>query len=140
SQGTFAPTGRIVADAQDGNDDVQVAGSIDRPAWLYGGGGDDRLHGGGGPSVLLGGDGDDTLLGGQGRDLLIGGNGADRLVGNGGDDILIGGRTAFDGNEAALCAVLAEWTSGRDYQARVANLRGLGSGPRANGNFFLTAA
>src|SRR5262249_10237666 len=43
SQGSFAPTSRIVVYAQDGNDDVQVAGSINLSAWLYGGGGNDRL-------------------------------------------------------------------------------------------------
>jgi Ca2+-binding RTX toxin-like protein len=69
---------------------------------------------------------------------MIGGEGADAIVGNGGDDLLIGGRTAFDENEGALCALMAEWTSGRSYADRVANLRGLGSGPRLNGNYFLT--
>src|SRR5262245_12247815 len=50
---------------------------------------------------------------------------------------LIAGTTAFDGNPAALAAVMAEWTSARTYAARVANLRGSGTGPRANGDFFL---
>ena len=88
--------------------------------------------------MLQGGDGDDLLVGGSGRDLLIGGDGADRLVGNGGDDILIGGRTVYDTYDAALCAIMDEWASARDYGTRVANLQGLGSGPRLNGNFFLT--
>jgi hypothetical protein len=39
----------------------------------------------------------------------------------------------------ALAAVLAEWSSGRDYAARVANLTGSGNGPRLNGNTFLMA-
>src|SRR5262249_43210544 len=77
SQGTFSPTGRILAYGQAGDDDIRVAGGITLPAWLYGGAGNDRLMGGAGPDVLLGGAGDDDLLGGLGRDLLIGGVGAD---------------------------------------------------------------
>lgn len=141
SAGTFNPTGRIVAYGLAGNDDLQVAGSIANSAWLYGGTGNDRLKGGAGNDVLLGGEGDDLLVGGSGRDILIGGNGADRIVGNADDDILIAGRTAFDDNTAALCAILAEWTSARSYAARVANLMGTGSGSdyanRANGGYFL---
>jgi Ca2+-binding RTX toxin-like protein len=140
SLGTFAPTSRIVAFGQDGNDNIEVAGGIHLSAWLYGGPGNDLLKGGGGNNVLIGGDGNDTLIGGHGRDLLIGGTGADHLVGGSGDDILIGGTTAFDSNDAALCAIMAEWTSDHDYSTRVANLRGQGSGPRSNGNFFLISS
>src|SRR5262249_46307679 len=80
--GTYSPTGSLTVCAQAGNDDVQVAGGVTLPAWLYGGAGNDRLKGGGGDDVLLGGDGDDLLLGGQGCDLLFAGAGADRVVGN----------------------------------------------------------
>jgi Ca2+-binding RTX toxin-like protein len=143
SQEVVAPAGssfsRVVVYAGPGNDDVSVAGSITLPAWLYGGDGNDRLKGGNGPNVLIGGAGDDLLVGGSGRDLLIGGTGADRMIGNGGDDILIGGTTLYDGNEAALCAIMAEWTSGHDFATRVANLTDTGSGllSRLNGNYFL---
>ena len=75
--------------------------------------------------------------GGAGNDVLIGGAGSDALLRQDGDDLLVAGTTAFDDNLAALDAVLAEWTSGRTYAQRVANLRGTGSGPRANGNTFL---
>lgn len=139
SLGTYSPTGAIIAYGQEGNDDIQVAGSLTQTAWLYGDAGNDRLFGGGGPSILLGGVGDDQLLGGSDRDLMIGGLGADHLVGNGNDDILIGGYTSFDGNQEALCALLDEWTASRDYATRVANLKGTGSGPRANGDYFLKA-
>src|SRR5262249_50738111 len=71
------------------------------------------------------------------RDLLLGGRGADRIIGNAADDILIAATTAFDGYLAALAALLAEWTSERDYANRVANLRGEGTGPRLNSDFFL---
>jgi hypothetical protein len=53
----------------------------------------------------------------------------------------VSGSTAFDGNEAALCAILAEWTSARDYATRVANITGTGRGAsfdgRLNGGYFL---
>lgn len=97
-------------------------------------------HRGSGPNVLLGGSGDDKLNGGSKRDLLIGGTGADSLTGNGDDDILIAGTTAYDAWEAALCGLIGEWTSTRDYATRLANLNGTGTGQRANGNFFLKAS
>ncbi|MBI3409088.1 MAG: hypothetical protein HY040_12130 [Planctomycetes bacterium] len=136
SQGSFAPTGRIIVFGKEGNDNIHVDGSIRLPAWLHGDSGDDRLKGGGGNDVLLGGDGDDLLVGGSGRDLLIGGSGADRIVGDPGDDILIAGQTAFDGFDEALCSVMAEWTSNHDYSTRVANIRGTTVGPRFNSDFY----
>jgi hypothetical protein len=139
-QGAFSPTGRLIAYAGAGDDTIKVAGSISLPAWLYAGPGNDLLQGGGGNDVLVGGGGNDTLIAGPGRDLLIGGSGAAHLVGNSGDDILIAGTTAFDHNEAALAAIMAEWTSARSYADRVANLSGTGSGPRNNGNYFLIGA
>jgi hypothetical protein len=139
--GTFAPTGRLVAYGLGGDDNLQVSGSISLPAWLYGGDGNDRLNGGNGPNVLLGGAGNDSITGGSSRDLIIGGIGADQIVGNGGDDLMIGGTTAFDGNDTALAAIEAEWTSSHDFAARIANLSGVSSNPgfagRLNGNYFL---
>jgi Ca2+-binding RTX toxin-like protein len=138
AQDGYSPTGKLVVYGQAGHDVIVVEGGVSLPAWLYGGDGHDTLTGGSGHDVLLGGAGDDTLDGGgQGRDLLLGGLGADVLTGNAGDDLLIAGTTAFDGNQAALAAILAEWTSSRSYAARVANLKGAGSGPRANGSTFL---
>jgi len=135
--GDFTPTGRLVAFGQAGDDDIQVAGGIANSAWLFGGAGNDRLKGGAGDDVLIGGAGDDLLVGGNGRDLMIGGQGADRLVGDAGDDILIAGFTAFDADQFALHGIQTEWTSARSYAARVANIQGTGTGPRANGNIFL---
>ncbi|MBP3954756.1 hypothetical protein J8F10_05590 [Gemmata sp. G18] len=140
AEGTFRPTGRLIAAGEAGADDIQVAGAITLPAWLYGGDGNDRLKGGGGANVVLGGAGKDQLHGGQGRDLLIGGPGADQLQGNSGDDLLIGGATAFDNNQSALGAIMAEWASERSIEERVTALSGTGIGPRANGNVFLTVA
>ena len=53
-------------------------------------------------------------------------------MGSSGDDLLIADHTAFDANDAALRAILAEWTSERDYAMRIANLSGLGSGSAGN--------
>ncbi len=137
------PIGRIVVYGQAGDDNITVANSIMTPAWLYGSDGNDRLTGGGGPSVLLGGAGDDVLQGAGGRDLLIGGTGSDIIRSAGSDDILIAGYTSFDANDAALAAVMAEWTSARSYADRVRNLRGDATSPtfasRANGSVFLAA-
>ena len=105
---------------------------------LRGGRGNDLLFGGPGNDILLGGAGKDFLHGGAGRDLLIGGRGRDVLLGTWGDDILIGGTTAHDGDNGALMAIMAEWTSGRDFATRVANLEdGSGSVDRLNDGFFL---
>jgi Ca2+-binding RTX toxin-like protein len=137
----YQPTGRIVVYTQAGNDAVNVSSSITRAAWLFGGDGNDVLNGGGGPNVLVGGTGNDALNGGSVRDLLIGGTGADALTGGNGDDLLVAGTTSFDANEAALWALMAEWTSARDYATRTANLTGSGTGgtfaTRLNGDHFL---
>ena len=131
---------KILVHLCDGNDQAVVAGSITTPATLDGGAGDDNLKGGAGHDILLGGDGDDLLVGGSGRDILIGGLGADRIVGNADDDILIAGTTDFDAYESALSAILAEWTSGRSYAQRTANITGNGTGAsfaaRLNANYF----
>lgn len=125
----------------DGNDTAVVASSVSVPAKLDGGAGNDHLKGGRGDDILLGGAGDDLLLGNQGRDLMIGGTGSDRLVGNSDDDILIGGTTAYDADGLALDAIMAEWTSDRDYVTRVNNLRGVvGTGTKLNGTYYLIAA
>ena len=142
--GTFHPTCAIMAFAQAGNDDVQVAGTIEVAAWLYGGQGDDRMKGGAGHDVLLGEEGVDLLVGNSGRDILIGGTGADRIVGNADDDILVAGSLVFANLDAALAAIRSEWISDRTYQERIENLThqqddgGLWNA-RANGDYFLIA-
>ena len=143
--------GRITVFGQAGDDDLQIAGSAQVPAWLYGGEGNDRLKGGAGHDVLLGELGDDLLVGHSGRDLLIGGLGADRIVGNADDDILIAAHWLYAeqrlaAHDVALAKVMDEWTSGRSYAARVNNLLGNSLGreaeylDRANGDFFLKTA
>jgi Ca2+-binding RTX toxin-like protein len=100
----------------------------------------DTINGNAANNLLVGGGGDDQLSGHQGRDILIGGAGADRLIGGADEDILIGGTTAFDSILTALLAIQAEWSSSRSYATRVANLRGPGTEPRLNGDFFLKAS
>jgi autotransporter-associated beta strand protein len=143
SQGSFALTERLIVRAGAGNDIVEAADSVGLSVWLYGDSGHDLLKGGAGHDVLLGGDGFDAVFGGGGRDLIIGGRDSDLLLGNADDDLLIAGTTAFDNQDTALLAILAEWTSSRNYQTRVENIRGTGSGSsfdnRLNGDFFLNA-
>jgi len=66
--GSFAPTGRIVVFGQAGNDNVTIASTITRNAWLYGDEGNDTLTGGGGNDVIIGGAGTDSQVGGAGND------------------------------------------------------------------------
>lgn len=120
-----------------GDDRATLAGAISTPIILDGGQGNDQLRGGAGPAILLGDGGDDDLRGGLGRNVIIGGTGEDRLKGKPGGHILIGGTTAYDHNEEALLAILAEWNSDRDYNMRIGNLDGTGAHPRLNGSFFL---
>src|SRR5262249_19223410 len=59
------------------------------------------------------------------RDLLIGGMGSDRLAGNADDDILIAGFTDYDALDAALQALMVEWSrTDLSYAVRVAHLQG----------------
>jgi len=137
SQGILHPTGQILAFGQAGDDDIQVAGTIQLAAWLHGDAGNDRLKGGTGNDILLGGEGDDLLVGGDGRDILLGGTGADRIVGNADDDILISGVTQYDRDESALCAIRDEWTRlDVDYQQRIDILK---TGTRMDSNVRLNA-
>jgi Ca2+-binding RTX toxin-like protein len=138
--GTFASAGvnRIVAHGLGGNDALVVSPGISLSAWLYGGTGNDLLVGGSGNNVLLGGSGNDLLIGGPGRDLLIGGSGADVLLAGSGQDILIAGTTVYDSNPQALQAILAEWSSSRDFATRVAQLQGTMAGG-LNGTYVLTS-
>ena len=49
------------------------------------------------------------------------------------------GSSSYDSNQAALVALLAEWTSNHDYATRIANLTDTGTGllSRLNANYFL---
>jgi Ca2+-binding RTX toxin-like protein len=136
------PTGRIIVTGGAGDDNIQIAGAVSNPAWLYGDAGNDRLNAGNGGSLEIGGDGNDQLLGGGGRDVMIGGNDADSLIGNSDDDILVGGLTIYDsrssaGHEEFWCNILHEWNSTNLFITRVQNLRDGTGGLRHNGDSFL---
>ena len=132
---------------QAGNDSMAGGAGIDTMLGgdgndlIRGGDGDDQVWGGNGHDLLLGERGNDALNGGDGRDVLIGGLDADTLDGGADDDILIAGTTAHDADDLALIQILDEWTSARNYQTRVKNLKGIGNGPnfdnRLNGMVFL---
>ncbi len=95
---------------------------------LRGGNGNNWIYGDNGHDVLVGGDDFDYLHGGRGRDIQIGGGGGDWLVGSNGDDILIGGSTIYDDDDAALTALLTEWTTRTSYNNRINTIRsGTGS-------------
>src|SRR5262249_12655848 len=112
SQGTFSPTGHLIAYGNAGDDTIRVSSFLTLPTLLFGGDGNDTLKGGDGNNILVGGAGHDSLNGGTGRDILIGGTGRDILNGSEGagtltgndDDILIAGTTDYDANSAALLA------------------------------------
>jgi transcription elongation GreA/GreB family factor len=82
----------------------------------------DDLNGNSFDNVLVGLGGADRLSGHSGRDVLIGGLGDDRLVGGTDEDTLIAGRTIYDRSDAALRAILAEWSTAV-LANRVENLR-----------------
>jgi uncharacterized repeat protein (TIGR01451 family) len=115
----------------DGNDVIDGAVGSDH---LYGQAGNDTLIGGVGNNILVGGDGNDKLVARPGRNILIGGDGADSIIGSAFDDILIAGTTAHDEDDAALQAILDEWSSGNSYRTRIDNIR---NGTGENGAFVL---
>jgi PKD repeat protein len=115
---------QIVAQMGGGSDMLTISSTVPLPVFADGGAGSDTLLAGGGAAILLGGPGNDSLRGGTRRDLLIGGVGLDQINAAGASDLLIGGRTAYDADQAALAAILAEWTAAGGYQDRAARLRG----------------
>jgi hypothetical protein len=146
-QGTFYPTGHIIAFGQSGNDVIKVTRQkinskvtyVNVPTLMLAEDGNDTLDVSGSTAgnVLVGGAGADSLTGGRGRDILIGGLGADTLHAGSGGDILIGGTTSYDNNASALAAVLAEWSrTDIDYLTRIAQLTGASAGG-LNGAYLL---
>jgi hypothetical protein len=84
---TLTANSRVVVNAMEGHDKVQVlSGTL--LMWLDGGEGNDTLIGGNGNEVMFGGNGNDTLTGKKGVDAMFGGAGNDTITGTG---ILVGG-------------------------------------------------
>lgn len=140
-------TGGIDAYGQEGDDTLSAQAAIGLPVTLRGGKGIDVLVGSNkadllmgeeGSDLLVGFGGDDTLLGGDGNDMLMGGNGADSLNGGAGSDLFLAAVTTHETNPQAVVAIFGEWISSRSYADRVNNIRGVGTGPRDNGDNFFT--
>jgi Ca2+-binding RTX toxin-like protein len=144
NKGTFVvpDSGRIIAHGFAGNDTLCVNSNIIRSAWLYGDAGNDTITSGSGNDYLFGGDGLDSLTGGAGRNIQIGGAGGDSLIANStgstGESLLIGGTTSYDANDAALYAILKEWSSSDSYATRVNYIRG-NSTAGLNGSYAFKA-
>jgi hypothetical protein len=87
--------------------------------------------------IIVGSAAANRLFGGGGRDLLVGGLGSDSLDGGTDEDLLIAGTTDYDTHDAALLAIMTEWTR-RDisYLARIGHLR---AGSGLTGGARLTA-
>ncbi|MBI3465377.1 MAG: hypothetical protein HY000_20325 [Planctomycetes bacterium] len=135
----FTTTGlnRILAHSGCGNDVITGHANISTPLWLYGDAGLDDIDGGSGADILVGGDDRDEITGRKGRDLIIGGRGGDSLVSHNDEDILVAGTTRWDSNDAALSAIMAEWTrADLTYVPRTDHIR---AGGGLNGAFLLNA-
>jgi hypothetical protein len=141
SKGTFAPTSRIIIHGVAGNETIGVSPQVTTPSFIYGGRGNDTLWGGGGANVIVGGAGANKLYGGLGRSILIAGASASLLSAGGGDALLIAGTTDYSANDAALMAILKEWSSSESYATRMADIMGPTKDPLAqNGAYYLNAA
>ena len=116
----YGRNGNDVIDGGDGNDRIRGGNHNDI---IRGGDGVNLLYGDGGNDIIVGGGQFDYGNGGNGRDIIIGGASGDRLDGGRGDDILIAGTTIYDHDDAALNALMAEWSSSAGYSTRIANIR-----------------
>jgi hypothetical protein len=123
-----ADIARIIVNSGPGDNHIDVADNVQIPAVLMGSYGNDHIEGGGGPTIIVGGAGSDRLESGQGSSILI------------------AGTTDFDRMEAALIALLSEWSrSDESYLQRVANLsnsteNGVSPQGGQNGSNFLNAS
>lgn len=115
-------TGGHANDLLDGGDGVDRIWGMGGDDLIKGGEGNDIIDGREGDDIVVSGAGDDSIGGSGGRDLLIGGLGRDRADGGAGDDLLIAGTTDYDDNDAALRAILAEWSTASDTASAAASL------------------
>jgi Ca2+-binding RTX toxin-like protein len=111
--GAFAPTGRLIAYGNDGNDQITVDDAITLTAILDGGAGDDELAAGAGNDLVFGGIGNDKVTGAAGNDFLIGDSGADRIVGSAGHDVLVAASVASHLTRDDLLLIAQQWAANR---------------------------
>ena len=131
---------RVVLYGGAGDDLLSIGDQVSIPAWLFGCDGNDNFQAlGSGPSLLSGGEGNDQLQSGPGRSIMIGGRGSDTLIAGSGGAILIGCTTDHDLLDAALDALLDEWSSSASYSNRIAHLQGTLPGGQ-NGSYLLTTS
>jgi Ca2+-binding RTX toxin-like protein len=76
----------IVMNGFAGNDALRLAATLNKPAAIFGGSGNDLLIGGAASDKLFGASGNDVLIGNGGNDVMDGGFGADNMFGNAGID------------------------------------------------------
>ena len=92
---TLSGVTSIVASLGDGNDIFTMDQSLNIPATVHGGGGDDQITTGAAADSIFGDDGNDTIHAGAGHDAIDGGTGDDTIFGEDDDDTIFGG----DGND-----------------------------------------
>jgi uncharacterized protein YkwD len=81
---------RLVIDAGDGDDTINVGATVTAATWIYAGGGNDVVTGGGGTTTIYGGAGNDTVSTGPGLTTVYGGTGTNSVTGKPGDTITLG--------------------------------------------------
>src|SRR5262249_55186947 len=107
---------QLVIDASDGDDTIAVGSTVTARAWIYAGGGNDRVTAGGGPSTIYGAGGDDTITGGSGAHVIYGGLGTNSITGQAGDQVTQG--TAY---QTASLSTIEQQILDLTNQQRAAN-------------------
>jgi Ca2+-binding RTX toxin-like protein len=105
--------------AQGGSGDDVLTGLVLNDAFLFGGGGNDRITGGTHNDQLTGGTGDDVIFGGDGHDVIYGNAGANRIDGGLGTDWILdeGGASELRGGgqgDKILAGGGDDWIDGGD--------------------------
>ena len=114
-------------------------GSLDIPALIEGGAGNDKLTGGRADDILVGGSGKDNLNGRGGNDVLLGGSSKDDRNGGKGNDLLISDIWSSEDTLAGLDALHAEWTrDDASYHDKLDHLTGNAAGG-LNGSYVLNS-
>jgi Ca2+-binding RTX toxin-like protein len=89
-----------------GNDYLDVAGTVDNRAFIYGEDGDDQLYGRQFGDTIYGGNGNDIIGAGAGEDSLNGGPGADRIDGGEDNDFIYAKDSTRD---VVQCGTGTDW-------------------------------